>query len=78
MSSQSNIGNPTFRRQVAAGASARNAMGLAGVGCWKKLRPLCNGTDRSGNITLPRKRADFQRVVRDERAGRTFTGGNSK
>ena len=32
----------------------------------------------SGNITPPRKRADFQQVVRYERACRTFSGGNSK
>ncbi|SRR6266480_2812002 len=78
MSSQSNIANPTSRLRVKAGASARNADGVAGRGCWRKRRPFCNGTDRSCNITPPCKRADFQRVVRDERAGRTFTGGNRK
>ena len=75
---QPNIANPTSRLRVKAGASARNADGMAGRGCWRKRRPLCNGTDRSCNITPPCKRADFQRVVRDETAGRTFTGGNRK
>ena len=78
MSLQPNIANPTSRLRVKAGASARNADGMAGRGCWRKQRPFCNGTDRSCNITPPCKRADFQRVVRDERAGRTFTGGNRK
>ena len=73
-----NIANPTSRLRVEAGASARNADGLAGKGCWNKQTPFDNGTDRSCNITLPCKRADFQRVVRDETAGRTFAGGNSK
>ena len=27
---------------------------------WRKPTPLCNGADRSCNITPPRKRADFQ------------------
>jgi len=78
MSAQPNIINPTGRLRVEAGASARNADGSAGKGCWKKRTPFDNGTDRSCNITPPRKRADFQRVVRDETAGRTGAGGNSK
>jgi len=40
--------------------------------------PVCNESDRSCNITLPRKRAYFQLVVRYERADRTGTGGNCK
>ena len=78
MSSQPNIINPTGRLRVEAGASARNAEGLAGKGCWKKQTPFDNGTDRSCNIAPPRKRADFQRVVRYEIAGRTTAGGNRK
>jgi hypothetical protein len=78
MSSQLNIINPTGRLRVEAGASARNADGMAGRGCWKKRTPFDNGTDRSCNITPPCKRADFQRVVRDETAGRTGAGGNGK
>jgi hypothetical protein len=76
-SSLSNIVNPTFRLPSKAGGSARNAEGTAGRGCWRKPRPLCNGADRSHHAP-PRKRADFQRVVRDEKAGRTFAGGNRK
>jgi hypothetical protein len=73
-----NIINPTFRPGFGAGASARNADGMAGRGDWRKQRPLCNGVDRDCNIVLPCKRADFQLVIRDERTRRTFTGGNSK
>jgi hypothetical protein len=51
---------------------------VAGRGCWKKRMPFCNGTDRDCNIVPPCKRADFRRVVRDERTRRTFTGGNGK
>ncbi len=41
-----NMANPTSRLRVEAGASARNADGMAGRGCWKKRRPFCNGADR--------------------------------
>jgi len=37
-----------------------------------------NRADRGGNIALLRKQADFQRVVRYERAGRNSEGGNRK
>ena len=73
-----NIVNPTFRPGSGAGASARNADGVAGRGDWKKRKPFCNGADRDCNIIPPCKRADFQLVVRDERTRRTFRGGNSK
>jgi hypothetical protein len=73
-----NIVNPTSRLIFEAGASVRNADGMAGRGNWRKRRPLCNGADRSCNITSPCKRADFQWVVRDERTNGTFVGGNSK
>jgi hypothetical protein len=76
VSSPRNKINPSLRPGFGAGASARNANGAAGKGCWKKQRPPGNGADRSH--ALPRKRADFQRVVRDERTRRTFVGGNSK
>jgi hypothetical protein len=78
VSPQSNIVNPTFRLHRKAGISARRTDGMTGKGCWKKRMPFCNGTDRSCNRTPPCKRADFQRVVDDEKAGRTCTGGNSK
>ena len=75
-----NMVNPTSRPgcKVGAGGFARNAVRMAGRGNWRKRRPLCNGADRSGGITSPRKRADFQSVVQDERVSRTFTGGNRK
>jgi len=78
VSVQPNIVNPTSRLVCEAGASARNADGVAGRGGRRKQMPFCNGADRGGQIIPPCKRADFRLVVRDERTGRTFTGGNSK
>jgi hypothetical protein len=72
-----NMVNPSSRL-IEAGDSARSTVGAADRGCWKKQMPSCNRTDRSDDITSPRKRADFQRVERDENAGRTFAGGNGK
>lgn len=72
-----NTVNPTTRL-TEAGAAAKHAEELAGRACWKKPTPSGNRLDRGCNITLPRKRADFQRVIRDERTRRTFTGGNPK
>jgi len=72
-----NTVNPTTRL-VEAGVAAKRADELAGRGCWKKPRSSGNRANRGCNITLPRKRADFQRVVRDETTGRTFAGGNRK
>ena len=77
VSSDANMVNLPPRLHGKAGRSARRAVGVAGRGCWRKQRPLCNGADRSQDAP-PRKRADFQRVMADERAGRTTTGGNRK
>src|SRR6185295_1670903 len=71
-----NTVNPTTRL-IEAGVAARRADGLAGRGCWRKQRPSGNRTDRDATIS-PRKRADFQRVIQDETARRTFAGGNRK
>lgn len=78
VSLETNIVNPTLRPGSGASASARTTAGVAGRGNWKKQTPLCNGADRSCNITSPCKRADFQSVVRDERTYKTFKGGNGK
>jgi len=64
-------------RLLKAGRFVRRAVEVAGIGCWRKRMPLCNGVDRSQRA-LPRKRADFQRVIGDERTGKTIQGGNSK
>ncbi len=66
--------NPIFRPQR-AGSSARNAAGIAGKGYWKKQMLPGNRADRSH--ALPRKRANFQWVVDDERAGGTCAGGKA-
>jgi hypothetical protein len=76
-SSEQNTVNQSSRLNE-AGSTVRSADGVAGRGCWKKQIPPRNQVDRSCNMTPPRKRADFQRVVHDERAGRTFAGGNRK
>jgi hypothetical protein len=69
--------NPTSRLSE-AGSVARPADGMAGRGCWRKRKPSCNGRDRGCDITPLRKQADFQRVARYERTGRTTAGGNRK
>jgi hypothetical protein len=43
----------------------------AGRGCWRKQRPLCNGADKKWQL-LCDKQADFQQVMKDEKAGRTI------
>jgi hypothetical protein len=50
---------------------ARVADGFAGRGCWKKQRPFCNGADKKRQL-LCDKQADFQQVMKDEKAGRTI------
>lgn len=74
----SNLVSPTSRPKLWAGVSARTAVGVPGKGNWKKQMPLRNRVDRSRLMTLLRKRADFQSVMRGERTGITFEGGNSK
>ena len=44
---------------------------FVGRGCWKKQRPLCNGADRKWQL-LCDKQADFQQVMKGEKAGRTI------
>jgi len=44
---------------------------FAGRGCWKKQKPLCNGADRKWQL-LCDKQADFQQVMKGEKAGRTI------
>jgi len=77
VSMQSNLVNPTFRPGSGAGASARNADGVAGRGDWRKPKPFCNGADRDDFIPL-RKQAHFQLVARDEKTRGTFAGENRK
>ena len=72
-----NMVNPTSRLSE-AGTVARLADGVAGRGSWNKRTPPCNRADRGCKGISPRKRADFQPVARDEKAGRTCPGGNRK
>jgi hypothetical protein len=50
---------------------ARGVDRFTGRGCWKKQRPYCNGADRKRQL-LCDKQADFQQVMKDEKAGRTI------
>jgi hypothetical protein len=50
---------------------ARVADRFTGRGCWKKQRPFCNGTDRKRQLPCD-EQADFQQVMKDEKAGRTI------
>ena len=50
---------------------ARVADRCVGRGCWKKQRPFCNGADRKWQL-LCDKQADFQQVMKGEKAGRTI------
>lgn len=50
--------------------TARGADRAAGKGCWKKPRPPCNRVDKD-RPGPPPKRADFQRVITDEKVCRT-------
>jgi hypothetical protein len=50
--------------------TARSADRAAGKGSWKKPKPPCNRVDRD-RPGPPRKRADFQRVINDEKVCRT-------
>jgi hypothetical protein len=78
VSFQRNRINPASRLDREAGVTARCADEMTGKGYWKKRTPSGNRADRGWNMTLLRKQADFQLVVRDERTHRTFTGGNRK
>ena len=70
--------NPPLRLLTEAGASARNAVGAPGKGCWRKRTAPCNGAHSGCDITALREQAHFQRVVRYETTRRTNKGGNSK
>jgi hypothetical protein len=50
---------------------ARVADRATGRGCWKKQRPFCNGADKKWQL-LCDKQADFQQVMKGEKAGRTI------
>ena len=42
------------------------AHGRVGMGCRRKRRPIGNGSDRGSSFALPRKGADFRRVLDHE------------
>jgi hypothetical protein len=73
-----NVINPTSRPLQGQVAPQGGLRGWRAEDRWRKQMPFGNRTDRGWNITSPRKRADFQQVVRHENAGRTFAGGNRK
>ena len=67
-----NTVNPTSRPNGGQVVPQGRLRGWRANERWKKPKPLGNRADRGWNITLPRKRADFQSVVTDEKASRTF------
>jgi len=73
-----NVVNPTSRPIRGQVAPQGWPKGWRAEERWRKQTPFGNWTDRGWNITPPRKRADFQQVVRHENVGRTFAGGNRK
>ena len=72
-------GNPVFLQASLLGKFiARWADGNAGLGGWKKRRPLCNGVDWDVQYNPLRKQADVQQVSRRERTCRIFLTEKSK
>ena len=73
-----NVVNPTSRPIGGQVVPQGRLLGWRAKERWSKPKPFGNRTDRGWNITPPRKRADFQQVVRHENASRTFAGGNRR
>lgn len=71
LSLNQNMETPLVSLGIRGRRLARDVDGLAGRGCWKKQRPPCNGADRKRQL-LCGKQADFQQVMKGERAGRTI------
>ena len=71
LSLSQNMGTPQTSPEDRGKRLARVADRFAGRGCWKKQKPFCNGTDRKRQL-LCDKQADFQQVMKDEKAGRTI------
>jgi len=61
------LASPEYRGKRLVRVAGRSA----GRGCWKKQRPLCNGADRKWQLPCDQQ-ADFQQVMKDEKAGRTI------
>jgi len=66
-----NMGTPQASSENRGKRLARVADRSAGRGCWKKQMPFCNGADRKWQL-LCDKQADFQQVMKGEKAGRTI------
>jgi len=66
-----NMGTPSTSPVIRGKRLARVADRSTGRGCWRKQRPLCNGADKKWQL-LCDKQADFQQVMKDEKAGRTI------
>ena len=70
VSSSRNMVNPMPSSQRGQ-RTVRGANGAVDMGCWNKPRLPRNGADKHLDWpSAPRKRADFQRVITDERVGR--------
>lgn len=57
-----NSETPYFRLALQGRPTARDAVGSAGLGGWKKRMPGCNGLDRGLNVPPPETVAHVQLV----------------
>jgi CDGSH-type Zn-finger protein len=71
LSLNQNMETPLVSQENRGKRLARVADRFAGKGCWKKQKPFCDGADRKRQL-LCDKQADFQQVMKDEKAGRTI------
>jgi len=60
-------GNPVSLLVPSGPCAVRHAHGGAGLGCWKKRTPYCNGTDTGLNVTRPEREptSDGSFIARD-------------
>ena len=62
-----NVVSPTVPTGSVDGGPQGSAHGRVGMGCRRKRRPIGNGSDRGSSFALPRKGADFRRVLDHEK-----------
>ncbi len=70
-------GNPVSLLTESGQRAVRCAYGGAGLGCRKKRRPCCNGTDTGFNVTRPERgpTSDGSFIARD--VGESLAGGKA-
>jgi hypothetical protein len=58
-----NVVSPIAPTRTVESDPQGSTRGRAGKGCRSKRRPIRNGSDRGSSFALPRKGADFRRVL---------------